>query len=230
MDVEFNLPIHPFTGLRAVGIVAGRPVWPILGGAEGGDGGGDSSQGDGDNDGQKDPDSNDGADSNNDSSGSADDEIAALLGELKLTPRQAAARLRNAPKWETRARENHKKAQQAETLETQVEQLRSAIAERDAREVERAAKAAMQDVRAHLRGAGVDPDDVKEILARVNGVDLLKDGDVDEAEVKKLAASLLKVAGRVQPDPDQGKKGGERKPDMNALIRKAAGRGSITIN
>lgn len=27
------LPIHPRTGLRAVGIVAGRPVWPILGGS-----------------------------------------------------------------------------------------------------------------------------------------------------------------------------------------------------
>jgi hypothetical protein len=27
------LPIHPFTGLRAVGIVAGRPVFPIAGGA-----------------------------------------------------------------------------------------------------------------------------------------------------------------------------------------------------
>jgi hypothetical protein len=27
------LPIHPRTGLRAVGIAAGRPVWPIMGGS-----------------------------------------------------------------------------------------------------------------------------------------------------------------------------------------------------
>jgi hypothetical protein len=34
---ECTLPIHPRTGMRAVGIVAGRPVWPILGGEESAD-------------------------------------------------------------------------------------------------------------------------------------------------------------------------------------------------
>lgn len=38
-----TLPLHPYTGLRAVGIVGGRPVWPILGG----DGNGDGSGGEG---------------------------------------------------------------------------------------------------------------------------------------------------------------------------------------
>jgi hypothetical protein len=28
-----HLPVHPYTGLTAVGIVGGRPVWPILGGS-----------------------------------------------------------------------------------------------------------------------------------------------------------------------------------------------------
>lgn len=28
-----HLPVHPRTGLRAVGIVGGKPVWPILGGS-----------------------------------------------------------------------------------------------------------------------------------------------------------------------------------------------------
>lgn len=37
------LPIHPITGLQAVGIVGGRPVWPILGGS--GDGNDDSQNG-----------------------------------------------------------------------------------------------------------------------------------------------------------------------------------------
>lgn len=42
------LPIHPFTGLRAVGIVAGKPVWPIRGGdGTGGDGSGDGGPGGG---------------------------------------------------------------------------------------------------------------------------------------------------------------------------------------
>lgn len=31
--MSLSLPIHPRTGLRAVGIVGGRPVWPILGGS-----------------------------------------------------------------------------------------------------------------------------------------------------------------------------------------------------
>jgi hypothetical protein len=34
-----TLPIHPLTGLRAVGIVGGRPVWPIRGGSGEGEGG-----------------------------------------------------------------------------------------------------------------------------------------------------------------------------------------------
>ena len=44
-----TLPIHPRTGLRAVGVVNGRPVWPILGGSgEGGEvGTGDGGAGQG---------------------------------------------------------------------------------------------------------------------------------------------------------------------------------------
>lgn len=34
MSAQCELPIHPSTGLTAVGIVNGRPVWPILGGSE----------------------------------------------------------------------------------------------------------------------------------------------------------------------------------------------------
>lgn len=31
--MSLPLPVHPLTGLRAVGIVGGRPVWPIRGGS-----------------------------------------------------------------------------------------------------------------------------------------------------------------------------------------------------
>lgn len=31
LDAPLSLPVHPRTGLTAVGIVGGRPVWPILG-------------------------------------------------------------------------------------------------------------------------------------------------------------------------------------------------------
>lgn len=32
-EMGVDLPIHHFTGLKAIGVVAGRPVWPILGGS-----------------------------------------------------------------------------------------------------------------------------------------------------------------------------------------------------
>lgn len=42
-----DLPTHPRTGRQAVGIVNGKPVWPILGGSGEGDDGGDGGAGDG---------------------------------------------------------------------------------------------------------------------------------------------------------------------------------------
>lgn len=42
---DIRLPIHPRTGLIAVGIVNGKPIWPIRGGDGTGDGGGTGSGG-----------------------------------------------------------------------------------------------------------------------------------------------------------------------------------------
>lgn len=41
MNLHDDLPIHPRTGLTAVGIINGRPVWPILGASEDNEGDGD---------------------------------------------------------------------------------------------------------------------------------------------------------------------------------------------
>jgi pyruvate/2-oxoglutarate dehydrogenase complex dihydrolipoamide acyltransferase (E2) component len=227
-----DLFFHPSTGVRAAGIVNGRPVFPIRGGSGAGDGGaGDGGDGSGDGgDGSGgDGGSGTGGDGGDGNSGSPSDTLNALLAEMGLTPAQAASRIRNAPKWEKNARENQRKATQAQTLSEQLEQMRSDIAERDVKDAERAGKLAMSQVRAELRAHDVDPDDVKAILNRVSATDLLKDGDPDEDAIAELAQSLLKVAGRVQPDPDQGKKGGEPKEDMNAFIRRMAGRGTRTV-
>lgn len=35
---ETTLPIHPLTGLRALGVINGKPVWPVMGGSGEGDG------------------------------------------------------------------------------------------------------------------------------------------------------------------------------------------------
>src|SRR5215211_6920708 len=59
VPMHLALPVHPRTGLSAVGIVNGRPVWPILGASEDhGTGGDDKKPDDQSNtdDGQKDAD------------------------------------------------------------------------------------------------------------------------------------------------------------------------------
>ena len=44
-----SLPIHPYTGLRALGVLpSGRPIWPVLGGSGEGDAGSGSGNGNGD--------------------------------------------------------------------------------------------------------------------------------------------------------------------------------------
>lgn len=71
---ELNLPIHPFTGLQAVGLLRnGAPVWPVLGGS--GDGDDDVIVTDADGaDRDADSDTDDDAGSDADSSGDQDDD------------------------------------------------------------------------------------------------------------------------------------------------------------
>ncbi|PZG20606.1 capsid assembly scaffolding protein Gp46 family protein [Nonomuraea aridisoli] len=48
-----DLPVHPRTGLRAIGLLkGGRPIWPVLGGSEGAPEGGGGDGGAGNNGGQ----------------------------------------------------------------------------------------------------------------------------------------------------------------------------------
>ena len=217
------LPVHPRTGLLAVGIVAGRPVWPILGGAENED---PPEEGDGDPAENEDEDEDKGKEKGKEKN---DNDLSDLLGELGLTPEQARARLRNAPKWEKRARENHERAQKTGTLEQQLDKLRGDLTERDKRDIERSGRLAMTQVREQLAGHGINPDDVAAILKRVKATDLLKDGEPDEDAISELAGSLLKVTGRAAPDPDQGKRGGEKAESMDSFIRRQAGRGARTF-
>jgi hypothetical protein len=150
------------------------------------------------------------------------DALATLLGEMGLSQDQAISRIRNAPKWEKNARDNYRKAQESGTLAEQIKALQQ-------RDLERSGRLAISQVHALLAEHDVKPGDVKGILARVNGTDLLKEGEPDDDAVRELADSLLKVAGRVQADPDQGKTGGNPPESMNDFIRRQAGRGSRTI-
>lgn len=132
-----------------------------------------------------------------------------------------------ARKHEGTARQRSEAASKAQTLEEQVAELRKQMAERDAayteRYNERSARLAMSQVRTQLAEAGIKPADVAEILEGYDPKALLEDGEPNDAAISKLAKSLAKVAGRVQPDHDQGRKGGSAPPNMNDLIRRAAG-------
>jgi hypothetical protein len=128
-----------------------------------------------------------------------------------------------ARKHEGRAKENADAAAKAKSVEDQIAELRSQLAERDIADVERNGRMAMTQVHAALAEAGIKKADAAGFLELVDPTTLLTDGQPDEKAIGKLAESVKKLAGRVTPDFDQGRKGGNAPPNMNDLIRRAAG-------
>jgi hypothetical protein len=128
-----------------------------------------------------------------------------------------------ARKHEDRAKQNAQAVSKAKTVEQQLADLRGQLEERDKRDVERNGRLAMAKLDAQLAKAGIERADVDGLLKRIKGADLLADGEPDDKAIGELADSLMKVAGRATPDPDQGKQGGKAPLDMNQLIRRAAG-------
>lgn len=137
---------------------------------------------------------------------------------------------RDAEKWRTlarkhedRAKANADAASKAKTVEEQLAELRKAMADRDVADVKRAGRLAMAQVMTSVAEAGLSREDVAPLLEGYDTARLLADGEPDEKAIAKLAASLKKVAGRTTPDRDQGRRGGDAPPDMNTIIRRAAG-------
>jgi hypothetical protein len=128
-----------------------------------------------------------------------------------------------ARKHEGRAKENADAAAKAKSVEDQIAELRSQLAERDVADVERNGRMAMTQIHAALAEAGIKKADAAGFLELVDPTTLLTDGQPDEKAIGKLAESVKKLAGRVTPDFDQGRKGGTAPPNMNDLIRRAAG-------
>lgn len=172
--------------------------------------------------GQEGPDGGNGPDSG---AGNGFDSTAwqALAEETGLTPTQIKTRLGHARTWEQRAKDNKGAAEQLPTLQQQLDQMQKALADRDVRDVERAGRLAMSQVRAGLADAGIKADDVKELLNEFDPTRLLAEGEPDDEAIARFVSSLSRIAGRPTPDRDQGKTGGEVPADMNALIRRAAG-------
>lgn len=128
-----------------------------------------------------------------------------------------------ARKHEGRARENAGAVTKAKSAEDRLTALEQQLTERDNAYTERSGRLAMSQVRTRLASAGIKPEDAAEILEGYDPGALLDDGEPNDEAIKKLANSLIKVVGRVAPDQDQGRKGGAAPPNMNDLIRRAAG-------
>jgi len=149
----------------------------------------------------------------------------AFAAESGLSVSKLKEKLEHARTWEQRAKDNKGAADQAKTLQQQVEEMQQEQAARDARDAKRAERLAMADVRAGLVEVGIKTDDVKELLDELDPTRLLKDGEPDDKAVARIVGALRKAAGRATADPDQGKSGGKGPADMNALIRRGVGLG-----
>jgi hypothetical protein len=143
---------------------------------------------------------------------------------------EAEKRIAEVDKWknlarrhEDRAKQNAQAASKTKSVEQQLEELRGQLGERDKREQERNGRLALSQLNTRLAEAGIKRDDVAGLVKRISPVDLLADGEPNDEAIGELADTLIKIAGRATPDPDQGRKGGKAPLDMNQLIRRAAG-------
>lgn len=147
------------------------------------------------------------------------DEWKAFAQEVRLTPADLRKKLDHARTWEQRAKENKAGADQAKTLQQQVEEMQKALAERDVREVERAGRLAMTQVRSGLAEAGIKADDVKELLDEIDPTRLLKDGEPNDEAIGRIVGALRRAAGRPTPDPDQGRSSAAQPTSMSEFMR-----------
>lgn len=145
--------------------------------------------------------------------------------ESGLSVAEVKRRLEHSRTWEQRAKENKGAADQAKTLQEQLDEVQRSLSERDERDVKRAGQLALTQVQSALAEAGIKADDVQELLDELDPKRLLKDGEPDDKAIGRIVGALRKAAGRPTPDPDQGKSGGKGPSDMNALIRRSVGIG-----
>jgi hypothetical protein len=108
-------------------------------------------------------------------------------------------------------------------LQEQLDAVTKRLTDREAADAERNGKLALATVYSQLADAGVKKDDVKDVLEAFDPKRLLKDGELDDDAITKLAKSLAKVAGRIDADADQGRRGnGEKAESMGDVMRNMA--------
>ena len=217
-----ELPIHPWTGLRAVGVLpSGRVVWPILGGSEppgGVDGGDDGDDGDDDGD-------DDGGQQQQQAPAYTPPATQEELDKL-LAKRVAQVERRYKGFDEIKA-----KAEQYDTLAaaSQTDQERAVAEAEEAAYNAAMAKAVPKVVRAEFRAQGLTAGlDKAQLDALLEDLDLTRyaddEGEPDEKKIGKKIAALAPRQREERHDFGQGNRGRQTKgKDMNAAIRDLAG-------
>lgn len=237
--------LHPLTGepLRAAGIVNGRVIWPIMGASEdsgdandGGsdDGGdGDADKDSGTDDGDKDAGGDGDKDGDGDAAGrmliderngrkTAESLLAELTGKSKTEVRKllrggaAAAREALVPAKKDDKKDGDQDAPDADAIRREADR---AAEERVNARIVRA------EVKALAADSFADPADAH-LYLDLTDFDVDDDGDVDEAEIKKALADVLRKKPHLakkgkapKSDPSQGSRGGS-KPDPGTGVNR----------
>lgn len=231
-----HLPIHPRTCLRAVGIVNGRPVWPILGGDDGDDAAAQAA-----------------AKAAADAAQAAADSAAADRGFPENTPLEQMKPEQREAYWKHQARkhEDRVKAYGGRTPEQIAEAFEKAN-KHDALELElgttadKAAAKAADDAKAAAFGelqpevitarldaaaarAGVTEEDLAKAVEFVDTAKFLDAaGNVDTDKVKAFVATIAPAKGNEQqqrrPGPSSNGQGGSRGSSAGPAQSLAAGR------
>lgn len=206
---EITLPVHPFTGVTALGVLpSGRVVWPALGGAEGdGDDAGDGSQGDGTDDGQ-----------NGDGGGTGgDDDALGDAGKRALTEERRARRDAERARKAAEAERDDLRAKLAAGTKQDGGQGDAPDAEQIRRDADKAAttraneRILRSEIRAAAAGKLTDPADALAYLD-LSKFEVGDDGTVDEQEIADAIGDLIKAkpylgaakAGRFEGTGDGG--------------------------
>jgi hypothetical protein len=220
MLLDLDLPIHPRTGLQAVGIVGGKPVWPIKGGAEdAGDGAGDGGAGAGD-----------GGNAGTSTDGAGDDK-----GYPPNTPWRDMTAPQQVAYWQAQSRQHESRVKAMgdyDTLKDKASQY-DALADSVKTEQDRAVEAAkaegkaaaLQEAAPELVASAFDAAAARAGLSEAQATALLEDlafanfltadGKVDRAKVTaKVAAFAPTAAPRPPTLLGQGRTPTDVKPSV----------------
>ncbi len=214
MSALIELPIHPFTGLTALGVLpSGRPVWPVLGGAP------DEEQDEEEteqNDEEQDDDADDenGDDDQEEQDGDEEDKPLGPKGEKALAAMKAdlreERRRRRAAEAKLKSSDGKPDAEQAATAAANRRVLRA-------------------EIKAAAKGKFADPADALTFLAsKLDQFEPDENGDFDEDEITDALDDLLQrkphlaaaKAPRFQGGGDNGARKSATKPITEEQLKK----------